>query len=230
MTTHILTAIVDDNDHLDTREARTSLAVQWAHFFRQASPRLLLANFLTLLAARVLVGGFALGELAVVAAVFAWWPIQEWAAHRFLLHLKPFRVFGFVVDPHAARAHRQHHRQPWVVSTTLLPVTVVLTLIPLHALLWWAITPTLALMLTGASAYALAAVVYEWTHYICHAHYVPKGAYYRRIWKNHRLHHFKNEHHWFAFTVPHVDAWMGTDPPVASVENSETVRTLGVDE
>jgi hypothetical protein len=230
MTTRFLTAIVDDNNHLDTPEARRSLRVQFAHFFKQGSPRLLLLNFIVLFAARVFVGGFTATELLFVVGVAVWWPVQEWAAHRYLLHLKPHRFFGFTIDPLAARAHRQHHRQPWVIETTLLPQSVVLMLIPIHALAWWLFTPSLEFMLAGASAYAVAAIVYEWTHYICHAHYVPQGAYYRRIWKNHRLHHFKNEHHWFAFTVPHIDTWMGTDPPVATVETSDTVRTLGVDE
>ena len=59
---------------------------------------------------------------------------------------------------------------------------------------------------------------------------MPRLPYYRRIWKNHRLHHFKSEGHWFSFTVPYVDAWLGTEPAVDSVATSETARTVGVDD
>ena len=39
-------------------------------------------------------------------------------------------------------------------------------------------------------------VIYEWCHYLIHTDYKPKGAVYRVIWRDHRLHHFKNEHYW----------------------------------
>ena len=45
-------------------------------------------------------------------------------------------------------------------------------------------------------------LAYEWTHYLVHTDYRPKRALYRAIWRNHRLHHFKNEHYWFAVTTP----------------------------
>ena len=41
-------------------------------------------------------------------------------------------------------------------------------------------------------------MVYEWCHYLIHTDYKPKTAVYRAIWRNHRLHHFKNEHYWFT--------------------------------
>lgn len=222
--------------HLDTPQARASLAAQAAHFFTFASPLVLLVNALALVAARVGVGvasgdagaaSAAWMSIAVAAATAAWWPLQEWLFHRVLLHLRPRRVFGFLVDPHFARAHRAHHKQPWIVEQTLLPLRVLAVLVPAQAL--WLLVPSTTLALTAAATYAISALVYEWVHYLCHSHYVPRSAYYRRIWRNHRLHHFKNERHWFSFTVPAVDAWLGTEPHVDDVATSSTVRTLGVD-
>jgi len=118
-----------------------------------------------------------------------------------LLHRKPTKLLGHTLDPLFARAHRAHHRRPWIVEQTLLPVAVVLVLIPLQPLVW-ILWPSWHLGLTAGATYAASAVLYEWTHYLCHSHYVPRSDYYRRIWKNHRLHHFKNENHWFSFTVP----------------------------
>ena len=79
-------------------------------------------------------------------------------------------------------------------------------------------------------AFAGMAIAYEWVHYLTHTNYVPRGAYYRRLWRNHRLHHYKNEHHWFGFIVPWVDTAFGTDPALKDVETSPTCRNLGVDE
>ena len=41
---------------------------------------------------------------------------------------------------------------------------------------------------------------YEWTHYLIHSDYKPKTRVYRAIWRNHRNHHYKNEHYWFTVT------------------------------
>lgn len=218
--------------HIDTPAARRSLVAQAGFFLRHASPLLLLGNALVLTIARVVVAGFTWMDAVAVVLIAAWWPMQEWVFHRFLLHMKPRDVLGsrlrLRLDPGFARAHRQHHRQPWVVETTLLPVKLVVVLMALLPVVWGLALPSVTIALTVATTYAWCALLYEWTHYLCHSHYVPKSAYYRRVWKNHRLHHFKNERNWFAFTVPHVDAWMGTEPAADTVEQSASVRTLGV--
>jgi hypothetical protein len=215
--------------HLDTPAARTSLAAQAGFFLRHTSPLLLALNALALVVARATIGGFTWLDAPVLVVTVAWWPFQEWLFHKVLLHRRPTRLFGRTLDPGFARAHRAHHRQPWIVDKTLLPVPLLLVLIALQPVSWL-LWPSWHLGLTAGAAYACCALAYEWTHYLCHSHYVPRGTYYRRIWKNHRLHHFKNEHHWYSFTVPMVDAWLGTDPDAASVATSETVRTLGVDD
>ena len=72
-------------------------------------------------------------------------------------------------------------------------------------------------------------LLYEWTHYLTHTRYKPKGKYYRRIWQLHRWHHYKHEGYWFSFTVPYLDGWFGTGPDPKEVERSPTARTLGGD-
>ena len=42
---------------------------------------------------------------------------------------------------------------------------------------------------------------YEWTHYLVHSDYRPQSRWYRSVWRNHRLHHYKNEHYWFTVTT-----------------------------
>jgi sterol desaturase/sphingolipid hydroxylase (fatty acid hydroxylase superfamily) len=47
------------------------------------------------------------------------------------------------------------------------------------------------------------------------------------VWRNHRLHHYKNEHYWFTVTsAGTADRLFGTYPDPASVQTSPTVRSL----
>jgi len=41
---------------------------------------------------------------------------------------------------------------------------------------------------------------YEWSHFLIHTPYVPKTRWYRSIWRNHRLHHYKHEGYWLGIT------------------------------
>ncbi|HEY6672478.1 MAG TPA: hypothetical protein VIZ91_08255, partial [Solirubrobacterales bacterium] len=56
--------------------------------------------------------------------------------------------------------------------------------------------------------------------------YRPRSAAYMRIWRNHRLHHFKNEHFWHGITNNLSDRVLGTNPDQRDVPKSETARTL----
>jgi sterol desaturase/sphingolipid hydroxylase (fatty acid hydroxylase superfamily) len=71
---------------------------------------------------------------------------------------------------------------------------------------------------------------YEWTHYLIHSDYKPKTRVYRAIWRNHRQHHFKNEHYWFTVTSSGTaDRVLGTYPDLATVETSPTAKNLHAD-
>ena len=71
-------------------------------------------------------------------------------------------------------------------------------------------------------------LTYEWTHYLVHAPYRAKTQFFRKRSRNHRLHHFKNEHYWFGVTMKLGDKVLGTYPDERNVELSPTARTLGV--
>jgi hypothetical protein len=203
------------------REARTL-------FLRFPSPRILIGLTAATTSLRLAAGGWSPWDAAVFAAVALYWPVQEWFLHVHLLHMRPFELFGLKVDPTFARTHRAHHRRPWDLATTVLPTRVVLPLVPLSVLAWLLLMPTTRLALTAMATYSAMALLYEWTHYLTHTAYRPRGAFYRRIWRNHRLHHFKNERYWHAFVLPQVDRWLGTDPHVRDVPTSPTCRTLGI--
>ena len=69
---------------------------------------------------------------------------------------------------------------------------------------------------------------YEWTHLLVHTRYRPKSRYYKRLARNHRRHHFRNEDYWMGITSNLGDRMFGTYPKDSkSVPLSDTARTLG---
>lgn len=97
-----------------------------------------------------------------------------------------------------------------------------------RAIVWLLVAANWGIALTGVGFYATLGLVYEWTHYLVHTNCRPKTRLYRRLWKNHRLHHFKSEQHWYGVTMLGGDRLLGAAPDVGEVETSETCRTLGV--
>ncbi len=196
-------------------------------FFSRRGPRLMAKHAALAWAGRLLLGPPSLTELPVLAGVVAWWPLQEWLAHRYLLHFRPRRLWGRTFDPIVARRHRAHHRDPRDVDLALLPVQVVEAGIPANLAVWAVLglgSPRRAA--TGAATYATMALLYEWTHFLVHTGIEPRSPFYRRLRRNHRMHHYRNEDYWLAFTWPDVDRWLGTEPDPASVPRSPTAMNL----
>jgi len=54
----------------------------------------------------------------------------------------------------------------------------------------------------------------------------PRTALYRRLWKNHRRHHFKSEHYWFGVTMRGSDRLLRTAPGLGDKPTSPTARSL----
>ena len=153
------------------------------------------------------------------------WPLQEWLIHVNILHFQPRNVLGRAFDLKVAKTHRAHHADPWRFGVVFIPAHIVALTVPALTLLCMALLPA-AQPLTGVTVYLALAWHYEWVHFLVHTRYVPKSARYRRLWRNHRLHHFKNEKLWFGVTMLGGDALMRTQPPPEQVENSPTARSL----
>jgi hypothetical protein len=196
-------------------------------FLDQPSGRLLASQVVVLAALRCTRERPDRTDLAIVAGVAAWWPLQEWLAHRYVLHAPPRRIAGREIDPKVARLHRSHHADPW--NNVGLPLSFLIPAVPVHALVWAAVTPNRRRALTGMLAFGSATLVYEWTHFLTHTSYRPKRSWFRKLQRRHRLHHFKDENKWLGFTVPYVDDLFGTAPDPSTVATSPTVRTLGIE-
>lgn len=197
-------------------------------FFNHKTPRIIGVLLIASLIARAFLGAPGWGDLLMVAAVAIYWPVQEWFAHKFILHLKPRKILGFTLDPYFAKRHRLHHQNPSDYELVFLPPIIPPVAFAIFMGVAWLVVGDWAPVISLMASLAGAALIYEWVHFMTHADYTPSSDYFRRIWRNHRLHHYKSEHHWFSFTVPSIDTWLGTGPDDhSSVEKSPTCRTLG---
>jgi Fatty acid hydroxylase superfamily len=203
-----------------------SLREAAAIFLRHGSPRVLLTALGATAAARIWFGAWSLWDLVPVAAVAAFWPVLEWLIHVFILHAKPIQIGRFTFDGRVPRKHRAHHRDPWNAELVFIPFHSFSYALPLVVLLCFALTPTTQLALTALAVFLLGALHYEVVHFLIHTRVDPRGAYYRRLWRNHRLHHFKNERHWYGVTRLEADRLLRTAPEAAGVATSPTARSL----
>ena len=205
-----------------------TLAEAASTFWRARSPRLLAAVVLATGLARVAAGGLGWVDAALVAGLIAWQPFQEWLIHVFILHWKPRRVLGRTLDPELARRHRRHHEDPSNLPQIFMPIHAIFVGLPLNAALFLAILPAPRQVFTALFVGAAIGLVYEWTHFLIHTSYAPRGLIYRNLWRLHRLHHYKNEGYWFGVTGHLGDHVLGTAPDPKDVPLSPTARTLGV--
>jgi hypothetical protein len=204
-------------------------------FWRQPSPPYLFGAVALALGLRIAQGAWSWRDVVMVAGLIGVTPFVEWAIHVYLLHSPPFRLFGRRIEMLTAREHRAHHEAPGVLDGVLLPVYGVLVFLPMIALADWAMSFPIALVLSGPRlAYATTGVLtsfvilasYEWSHFLIHTPYKPHGRYFRAIWRNHRLHHYKNERFWFGVTSTLGDRVIGTLPDQRTVARSATARSL----
>jgi sterol desaturase/sphingolipid hydroxylase (fatty acid hydroxylase superfamily) len=204
-------------------------------FMRQPSPPYLLSAVALVFALRIAQAGWSWRDALIAVGLLAATPFVEWTIHVYLLHSPPINFRGRRLEMLTAREHRAHHEAPGVLNGVLLPVYGVLIFLVMIAVVNWLLSFPIALVLGGPRvAYATTGVLvsyailaaYEWTHFLIHAPYRPRGRYFKAIWRNHRLHHFKNERYWFGVTSTIGDRVIGTLPDQRSVPRSATARSL----
>ena len=213
-----------------------SLAEARRDFFSRPSPYLIGGGILALAMLRIALGELGWRDAVAVAAMLIVYPFGEWAIHVYVLHMPSFRIAGRRIESPAARNHREHHMQPNNLGLLLLEPKELAGLLLLSVPLTVAVGGLLVGVLFGAvpfGALVSAAVagycmvfVYEWTHFLIHTGHRPRSRLFRSISRNHRLHHFKNEHYWHGITNTVSDKVLGTNPDHRSVPRSETARTL----
>jgi sterol desaturase/sphingolipid hydroxylase (fatty acid hydroxylase superfamily) len=210
-----------------SRRSSQSLREVFVEFWRHPSPYILAVALVTAAIGRVLAGPGAWWELLIPVGLVAIMPVVEWVIHVFILHWRPRRIAGIKIDPLLSRKHRAHHRDPRSIPLVFVPWQVEIALIPSAFLIAWAVMPSTSSMFTLLVADLVLLASYEWTHYLLHSDYRPRSAWFRSVWRNHRLHHYKSEHYWFTVTTAATaDRLFGTYPDPATVPTSPTARNL----
>ena len=205
-----------------------TLGNAWHEFWRHPSPWMIATTVVASVAARIFIGGWAWTDVLVPIVLIASFPFVEWLIHVCILHWRPRHIAGLTIDPLLARKHREHHVNPRYIP---------LIFIPWQALLFWVLPalvavsllafPRVGLGLTYLACVAIVGFGYEWAHYLIHSDYRPKTLVYKSIWKNHRLHHYRNEHYWFSITTTGTsDRVLHTYPDPATVPTSPTAKNL----
>lgn len=221
MTTHP----IDDT----TRPGRRgfTLADAAREFSTRPSPWMIGATLTAALGARIAVGDWQVTDALVPAVMLALFPFFEWLVHIVVLHWRPRRVGGVTVDSLLARKHREHHGDPREVSLIFIPWQALTWILPAAGAVALLAFPRTGLGLTFLVCLGMLGLGYEWCHYLIHSDYKPKTRFYRAIWRNHRQHHFKNEHYWFTVTSSGTaDRLLGTHPDPAAVASSPTAKNL----
>jgi hypothetical protein len=204
-----------------------TLADACREFSRHPSPWLIGGTLVVAAGARVVVGGWQPTEALVPVALVAVFPFVEWIVHVTILHWRPRRIGRLRLDPLLARKHREHHVDPRVVPLIFIPWQALLWVLPAALGVALLACPRLGMGLTFLMSLTALGLAYEWCHYLIHSDYKPKTAAYRAIWRNHRQHHFKNEHYWFTVTsAGTADRVLGTCPDPAAVATSPTAKNL----
>jgi hypothetical protein len=204
-----------------------SLADACREFVTHPSPWMIGAILIGALSARIVVGDWQFTDALVPLVMLAFFPFFEWLVHVFILHWRPRRVGAVTVDPLLARKHREHHVDPRQVPLIFIPWRALLWILPASMAIALLAFPRLGLGLTYLVFLGVLGLGYEWCHYLIHSDYKPKTRAYRAIWRNHRQHHFKNEHYWFTVTsAGTADRVLGTYPDPATVASSATAKNL----
>jgi hypothetical protein len=190
-------------------------------FVTKPTARILALYVVATLFARLGVGAFTWVDAVVVAVILAMEPLTEWLVHVHLLHAR--RDFAMAVK------HRAHHADPRNLDILFIPMRVIVLAPIVGVGLPIALQAPIGTALTiGLTSFSML-LAYEWTHFLIHTPYQPKTALYRRIWRAHRWHHFRNEHYWFGVTVHTADRLLGTYPDKDAVPLSPTAQSLHAD-
>ncbi len=207
-----------------------TLSDAWRQFWSYPSPWMILATLIGAVTARIAVGDWQYTDALVPVVMVALFPFYEWMIHVFILHWRPRHIGRLTIDSLLARKHREHHMAPRSVPEIFIPWPALLWVLPVAIAVALLAFPRPGLGLTFLAFLTVVGLAYEWSHYLIHTDYKPKTRMYRAIYRNHRLHHFKNEHYWFTVTTSGTaDRVLHTYPDPASVPTSPTAKNLHAD-
>lgn len=157
-------------------------------------------------------------------AGMVFWTFFEYIMHRF--------VFHWVTENERARKvvyvmHGNHHHFPRDKERLFMPPVPSLIISSiLFALMYWAMGKNVFMFFPG---FILGYLIYGTMHYAIHA-WNPPFRWMKPLWRNHHLHHYKNDHQGFGVSTTFWDHVFGTMFDLSKEkEDKEKVRELMFD-
>jgi sterol desaturase/sphingolipid hydroxylase (fatty acid hydroxylase superfamily) len=159
--------------------------------------------------------------LLLFAGGMFFWTLFEYVAHRFIFH--------WVAENERARKivyvlHGNHHHYPRDRERLFMPPVPSLIIASLIFGLVFLVIQTAAFMFFPG--FILGYLMYGTMHYAIHA-WNPPFKWMKPLWRNHHLHHYKNEHMGFGVSSTLWDHVFGTMFDLKKEkEDKEKVRDL----
>jgi sterol desaturase/sphingolipid hydroxylase (fatty acid hydroxylase superfamily) len=148
---------------------------------------------------------YSIGYIILIfLAGMLFWTLFEYIMHRFAFHYiaesKRAQRFIYVL-------HGNHHEYPRDKERLFMP--------PVPSLIMSSIIFSLQYLIMGGNAFAffpgfiLGYLMYGSMHYAIHA-WNPPFRWMKPLWRNHHLHHYKNDHQGFGVSTTIWDRVFGT--------------------
>jgi sterol desaturase/sphingolipid hydroxylase (fatty acid hydroxylase superfamily) len=182
---------------------------QYLEIFTKTHPLVIWGIYLPIIAGLLYYSSFTLGYassrilLTFLGGMF-FWTFFEYLMHRF--------VFHFIADSPRAQKfiyilHGNHHEYPRDRERLFMPPVPSLILSSaifstMYLLMGW----NVAMFFPG---FVLGYLMYGTMHYAIHA-WNPPYKWMKPLWRNHHLHHYKNEHQGFGVSTTLWDHIFGT--------------------
>ena len=171
--------------------------------------------------------GFSVGQLAIVfIAGMLFWTFFEYLIHRFAFHFvsENPRTQKFVYIMHG-----NHHEYPRDKERLFMPPVPSLILASIIFSGQYGIATLFELqayVFAFFPGFMLGYLIYGTMHYAIHA-WNPPYKWMKPLWRNHHLHHYKNEHQGFGVSSTLWDRVFGTMFDLSKEkEDKEKVKEL----
>lgn len=152
------------------------------------------------------------------------WTLFEYIAHRFLFHMSPDSERGKKIS---YILHGNHHHYPRDRQRLFMPPVPSIILASLIFSVQYLIMGKWAFMFFPG--FILGYLMYGSMHYAIHA-WNPPFKFMKPLWRNHHLHHYKDEHRGFGVSTTIWDRIFGTMWDLKKEkENKEEVKKLMFD-
>ena len=202
---------------------------QYLEMFTKTHPLVIWGIYIPIIGGLLYYAGETLGfpALRIILTFLggmAFWTLFEYLMHRF--------VFHFVAESERAKKfvyvlHGNHHEYPRDRERLFMPPVPSLILASaIFAIMYLLMGWNVAMFFPG---FVLGYLMYGTMHYAIHA-WNPPYKWMKPLWRNHHLHHYKNDHNGFGVSSTLWDHVFGTMFDLKNEkEDKEKVKELMFD-